>query len=408
MQFFVRSTPTCHWERGGLPAPRLSENGARKRHTSRHRRGKRAGLDARLKACANQPPLPSLLLANVRSLENKLDELRARITSQREVRDCCALIFTDNLAFSELAGLCDSTTVPLHSPGRPHDCAQMLYTGRRGAAAEVQAILSAEGIQYGVFGRWLHCPAALALLQPSAHFTTSSAPRRQAHPDAAFIIGGDFNHCNLRTVLPKFQHSHKRTEHTGPSDTENILQNCFAQTDCDVFKAAATQEDSSLNIELYAEYVTDYITTCTDNIVPTSQIIKYPNQKPWMNSQVRHTLHPCSLAFRAGDEMEYKSSKYKPRKAIKEAKQLYQQKLEGCYSTDTRRMWQGLQLVTDYKGTTVGISNNSTSLPDELNQFYCHFETHNRETERTHAHTWDRHDPHRLSHWLMCTELSGE
>ncbi|KAI3356730.1 hypothetical protein L3Q82_003409 [Scortum barcoo] len=112
-----------------------------------------------------------------------------------------------------------------------------------------------------------------------------------------------------------------------------------------------------------------------------------------MNSQVRHMLHTRSLAFRSGDEMEYKSSKYKLRKTIKEAKQLYQQKLEGYYSTDARRMWQGLQLVTDYKGTTVGISNNSTSLPDELNQFYCHFETHNRETERTHAHTWDRHDP---------------
>ncbi|KAI3374177.1 hypothetical protein L3Q82_006030 [Scortum barcoo] len=115
-------------------------------------------------------------------------------------------------------------------------------------------------------------------------------------------------------------------------------------------------------------------------------------------------LHARSLAFRAGDEMEYKLSKYKLRKAIKEAKQLYQQKLEVYYSTDT--MWQGLQLVTDYKGTTVGISNNSTSLPDKLNQFYCRFETHNRETERTHAHTWDRHDPpHRLSHQLMCTEL---
>ncbi|KAI3370881.1 hypothetical protein L3Q82_007141 [Scortum barcoo] len=135
--------------------------------------------------------------------------------------------------------------------------------------------------------------------------------------------------------------------------------------------------------------------TCTDNILPTSQIPNQtnPNQKPWMNSQVRHMLHARFLAFRSGDEMEYKSSKYKLRKTIKEAKQLCQQKLEGYYSTDTRRMWQGLQLVTDYKGTTMRISNNSTSLPDELNQFYCCFETHNRETERTHVHTWDRHDP---------------
>ncbi|KAI3363940.1 hypothetical protein L3Q82_001541 [Scortum barcoo] len=44
-------------------------------------------------------------------------------------------------------------------------------------------------------------------------------------------------------------------------DTESILQDCFAQTDWDVFKAAAIQEDSSINIELYAEYVTDYISS---------------------------------------------------------------------------------------------------------------------------------------------------
>ncbi|KAK0156573.1 hypothetical protein N1851_000004 [Merluccius polli] len=51
------------------------------------KRGKRGGLHARLKACPSQPLLLSLLLANVRSLENKLDELRARTTTQQ-------LIFT--------------------------------------------------------------------------------------------------------------------------------------------------------------------------------------------------------------------------------------------------------------------------------------------------------------------------
>ncbi|KAK0149244.1 hypothetical protein N1851_010226 [Merluccius polli] len=51
------------------------------------KRGKRGGLHARLKACPSRPLLLSLLLANVRSLENKLDELRARTTTQQ-------LIFT--------------------------------------------------------------------------------------------------------------------------------------------------------------------------------------------------------------------------------------------------------------------------------------------------------------------------
>lgn len=62
---------------------------------TRRRRGKRGGLHARLKARATRPPLPSLLLANVCSLENKMDELRTRTTTQREIRECCTLIFTE-------------------------------------------------------------------------------------------------------------------------------------------------------------------------------------------------------------------------------------------------------------------------------------------------------------------------
>lgn len=61
----------------------------------RSKRGMRGGLHARLKACIRWPPLTSPLLANMRSLENKLDKLRARITTQREKRECCTLIFTE-------------------------------------------------------------------------------------------------------------------------------------------------------------------------------------------------------------------------------------------------------------------------------------------------------------------------
>ena len=92
----------------------------------RRKRGKRGGLHARLKACPSKPPLPSLLLANVRSLENKLDELRARITSQRETREGCALIsyflFLRNLALRKRPGLCCSPGDPLIVPGGPDRC----------------------------------------------------------------------------------------------------------------------------------------------------------------------------------------------------------------------------------------------------------------------------------------------
>ncbi len=66
--------------------------------TRRHRRrkrGKRAGVLVRLRRRAFRPPLPTILLANVQSLDNKLCELRARISYQRETRDCCVICLTE-------------------------------------------------------------------------------------------------------------------------------------------------------------------------------------------------------------------------------------------------------------------------------------------------------------------------
>lgn len=59
------------------------------------RRGKWEGLHARPKTWATKPPLPSLLLVNVCSLDNKLHGFKARLQTQCETRDCCALLFTE-------------------------------------------------------------------------------------------------------------------------------------------------------------------------------------------------------------------------------------------------------------------------------------------------------------------------
>ncbi len=61
----------------------------------RRKRGKRAGVLVRLRRRAFRHPLPIILLANVQSLDNKLCELRARISYQRETRDCCVICLTE-------------------------------------------------------------------------------------------------------------------------------------------------------------------------------------------------------------------------------------------------------------------------------------------------------------------------
>lgn len=50
--------------------------------------GMGAGIHARLKGNPSFLALPSVLLSNVYSLDNKLDFLRLQLTTQCELRDC--------------------------------------------------------------------------------------------------------------------------------------------------------------------------------------------------------------------------------------------------------------------------------------------------------------------------------
>ncbi len=81
---------------GALFTDTVSEPFVRPRWKKQSRRkGNRAGVLLRLRRRAFQPPLPTILLANVQSLDNKLCELRARISYQWETRDCYVICLTE-------------------------------------------------------------------------------------------------------------------------------------------------------------------------------------------------------------------------------------------------------------------------------------------------------------------------
>lgn len=78
----------------------------------RKKRGKWAGVLARLKANPFKPPLPTTFFSNTRSIRNKMDEIRLGLTTQRNIANCCSMIFTETWldyttpdAAIELAGL---------------------------------------------------------------------------------------------------------------------------------------------------------------------------------------------------------------------------------------------------------------------------------------------------------------
>ena len=66
--------------------------------------------------------------------------------------------------------------------------------------------------------------------------------------------------------------------------------------------------------------------------------------------------------------VDYKQCSYSLRKAIKNAKCQYR-----FNGSDTRRMCQGLQTITEYKGKTSHVADTNVLLPDKLNTFFACF-----------------------------------
>lgn len=58
------------------------------------KRGQQAGCLLRIRRQSNKPPLPSILLANVQSLEKKIDD--ARLNYQRDIQNSNILCFTES------------------------------------------------------------------------------------------------------------------------------------------------------------------------------------------------------------------------------------------------------------------------------------------------------------------------
>ncbi len=78
----------------------------RKRCERGQKHGKHGGIRARLRANPTRPALPTLMLSNVRSLENKLDLIQLSRSTQHEARDWLLCVFFHwNMAKRQHPGL---------------------------------------------------------------------------------------------------------------------------------------------------------------------------------------------------------------------------------------------------------------------------------------------------------------
>ncbi len=189
----------------------------------RRKRGKRAGFLVRLRRHAFRPPLPTILLANVQSLDNKLCELQARISYQRETRDCCVICLTETW----MSAMVPDSTIELmgfsvHRSDRTKELTGKSRGG--GVCCYINNLWCDERNLHSIksfcspdleFNMLLCRPFWLpreftAIIIMAVYIPPSSQHRpgtqgtvwniieqETAHPDAAFVVMGDFNKARI-------------------------------------------------------------------------------------------------------------------------------------------------------------------------------------------------------------------
>ena len=123
-----------------------------------------------------------------------------------------------------------------------------------------------------------------------------------------------------------------------------------------------------------SEAVTSYISFCEDSCVPSSTRVCYNNDKPWFTAKLKKLRLEKEEAFRSGDRVRFRESKYRFGKEVREAKRLYSEKLQHQFSAnDSASVWKGLRLITSCKPRAPH-STNDPRLANDLNKFYCRFD----------------------------------
>ncbi|XP_030581547.1 uncharacterized protein LOC115777725 [Archocentrus centrarchus] len=177
-----------------------------------------------------KPRLPSLIMGNVRSLANKMDELTALVRSQREYRECSLMCFSETWLHQDIPD--DNVSIDGFQTIR----ADRSYTEsgkRRGGGLAVlvnnrwcnpghitikervgcpDIELLAVGLRpYYLPREFSHVIIVAVYVPPSANPTSACdvihstlACLQTQHPTALIAISGDFNHVTMEKTLSNF------------------------------------------------------------------------------------------------------------------------------------------------------------------------------------------------------------
>ncbi|KAK0140101.1 hypothetical protein N1851_022987 [Merluccius polli] len=212
----------------------------------RKRRGARGGLLNRLKRDPHRPSIPSLFLANVRSLANKMDEMRLRVATK--TTNSCAFLLTESwLTASIPDASIEIQGYTIHrqdrnkeSTGKSRSGGVVIYLNNNWTSdSKLVSSHCSQDLEYitvkcrpfhlarehsAVFITVVYiAPDANASITLAILHNTISA-QQSKYPHAVHITAGDFNQTNLKTVLPKL-YQHVKCATRGDNTLDKVYTN---------------------------------------------------------------------------------------------------------------------------------------------------------------------------------------
>ena len=193
---------------------------------------------------------------------------------------------------------------------------------------------------------------------------------------------GKSDHCMLHMV-PSYRQKLKRVKPTKASvlqwtpDSIDRLRACLDCTNWDeLFEGDCNSS---------TEVITDYISFCIDLCIPVKTVKRYPNNKPWFTSSLKHIIQLKQEAFRNGDEQRKKEVQKLLKKEIRKKKYEYKSRIENYFHTNnTHDTWRGVQTITGYKTAINKLRvSKERDFADELNEFYARFDKDDNEQKLT-------------------------
>ncbi|KAK1784324.1 hypothetical protein P4O66_019106, partial [Electrophorus voltai] len=292
--------------------------------------GERAGVRNRLRARAHRAPLPSILLANVQSLDNKLDDLQDKVPEGQSGLQPPLL----HRVVAEPSG--DQTTLSSR-PSSSRWCNNANVVTLACSCSPNLELLALKLRPFYLPREFTSVIINTVYIPPQANMDTAlwelheALTQFQTQPrDAALIVACKravpnlYQHVTFPTrrnrtldhCYTPYKDSYKAPAHPpfeggralDRPQTVAALQDALEDADWDMFRR------STDDVSEFTEAVVGFIGKLVDDTIPRITIKKFSNQKPWVDRTIREALNSRTAAYNAGiisgNMDEYKSAAY--------------------------------------------------------------------------------------------------